>query len=220
MVDFNGIGGTISGYFGTSAFWVTMVVILVLTIVVFYGYFSRKSKLKYNCLELVRFGNGKVGINSSKAGLFKSKTFLYFFDYGRESRMKTSEGRVIENAKTSYLHDIFGKKGFVVVRSPKDPKILIPISKIEFDGLELLFEIAPAEYRDASVRIYREAVDETKGLLDKILPYIMVGLCVFLCIITVVICMQMTNHATDKVGGILIEGCSNKANVQPSTTAP
>jgi len=220
MADMSGIGNMLAGYVKSSAFWVTMIIILCLVIIFFYGYFSRKSKLKYECLEFVRFGNGKVGVNHSKAGIFKSKTFLFFFDYGRESRVKTSQNKVIENAKTSYLHDIFGKKGFVVIRNPKDPKILVPISKVEFGNLDLLFEIAPAEYRDASVRIYREAVDETKGLLDKILPYIMVALCVFLCIITVVICMQMTNHATDKVGDTLIQGCSNVQNVKPSTTAP
>lgn len=157
-------------------------------------------------------------MNKMKAGFMKQKSFLHLFDYGRESLCKTSDGRVIEKGKTSHLHDIFGKKGFIVVRSPKDNKILIPISKVELEGLGLLFEIAPAEYRDASVRIYREAVDETKGTWEKILPYVMVGLCIFLCIVTIVICMQMVNNTTDKVGKLLISGCANSQNVQPGTS--
>jgi len=217
MVDTGSIATTITTYLKSTAFWITLIVLLVIVIVFFYGYFSRKSKLKYNCIEVVRFGNGKVGLNQMKAGFMKPKSFLHFFDYGRGILLKTSDNRVIEKGKTSHLHDLFGKKGFICMRSPKDQKVLVPISKVEMDNLDLLFEIAPAEYRDASVRIYREAVDETKGTWEKIMPYVMVGLCVILCIITIVICMQMVNHATDKVGELLIQGCSNIQNVKPST---
>jgi hypothetical protein len=216
VVDVGSISNIVAGYAKTSAFWLTLSIVLVAAIALIYGWMSRKSKLKYNCLEVVRYGNGKIGLNSLKAGYLKRKTFMHLFDYGNEKFIKTSDNRVIEKAKTSQLHDIFGKKGFICLRSPKDPKVLVPISKVEFDNLNLLFEIAPGDYRDTAVRIFNEAVEETKGTWERILPYVMVGLCIFLCIITIVIVMQMTNHATDKVGQLLINGCSNAQNVKPS----
>lgn len=220
-IDTSSIQGLIQGYLSSGIFWVAIIIIAFFGGGIFYGYFSRKSKLKYNCIELVRFGNGKVGINKMKAGLFGPKRFLGMFDYGREKLYKTSDGRVIEKAKTSHLHDLFGKKGFIVMRSPKDPKILVPIGKVDFESMELLLEIAPADYRDASVRIFREAVEETKGTWEKILPYIAIAFCIILALITVVITMQMVNHATDKVGDLLIKGCTNQQNVAPaSTTTP
>jgi hypothetical protein len=35
-----------------------------------------------------------------KAGYMKPKTFMFFFDYGIGTLLKTSDGRVIEKGKT------------------------------------------------------------------------------------------------------------------------
>jgi hypothetical protein len=218
MVDFSNITSMFTGWLFSGMFWIIITFVLLVGIAFFYGYFSRRGKLKYTCLEFVRFGNGKVGINQMKAGLFGTKKFLGFFDYGREKVIKVSDGRIIQQAKSSHLHDIFGKKGYIVMRKPNDNKILVPLSKIEFDNMNLLMAIAPADYRDASVRIFNQAVEETKGTWEKLLPYIAIGLCVVLTIINVVVNMQMTNHTIDKVGNMLIGGCSNAQNVKPSTT--
>jgi hypothetical protein len=212
------IQGVLTSYLSSGMFWFVISILLIILIGFFYGYFSRRSKLKYNCLELVRYGNGKVGINLTKAGIFKSKLFLGMFDYGRESLYKTSDNKIIQQGKTSQLHDIFGKKGFIVMRSPKDAKLLLPISKVDFDNLKAIFDIAPADFRESSVRIFREAVEETKGTWEKLLPYIAIGLCVIMTIINVVVNMQMTNHTTDKVGNMLIAGCQNTVNTKPSTS--
>ena len=211
-MDFNSI---IAGYFGSSLFWMFIIILLGIIVFFFIGFFNRRSKLKYINLELVKYGNGKAGFNLKKAGFFKAKTFLFFWDYGTEILVRSSDGKIIEGAKTSHLHDIFGKKGFVTIRNPRDPKILVPVRNINFDNLSLLLEIAPSDYRDASTRIFREAVKETQGTWEKILPYIAVGLCVFLCIISIVISMQITNNAINKVGNMLISGCSNAQNVKP-----
>ena len=220
-MDLGGIMGSFGTYVKSGAFWLVIVIVICIVIVFFYGYMTRRTKLKYNCLEMVRFGNGKVGINLMKAGVFKTQTFLgVLFDYGQESVTKVTDGRVIEGARTSNLHEIMGKKGFVVMRSPKDNKILIPIGKVEFDNLKAVYAIAPGDYRDAATRLYNEAVKETQGTWEKLLPYIAIGLCVVLTIINVVVNMQMTNHTTDKVGEILVQGCSNKQNVQPSPVTP
>jgi hypothetical protein len=217
-MDMGEIAGSFGNYAKSGAFWLIIVVVICAAIIFFYGYMTRRSKLKYNCIELVRFGNGKIGANQMKAGVFKTKTFLMgLFDYGNESVMKVTDGRVIEKAKTTNLHEIFGKRGYVVMRSPKDSQILVPISKVDFDNLQAVFAIAPGDYRDASTRIYNEAIKETQGTWEKLLPYVAIGLCVVLTIINVVVNMQMTNHTTDKVGELLIQGCSNQQHGIPAT---
>lgn len=218
-IAFGDIGGVISGYAKNGMIWLIGIIIIFAVVFFFYLYTSRRSKLKYNCIELISFGNGKIGMNTLKAGVFKSKTsFFGLIDYGPEYVIKTSDGRTIQQGKTSHLHDIFGKKGFVCLRKSDDPKILVPISRIQFENLGALLEIAPADYRDASVKIYKEAVEETKGTWEKILPYIAVGLIVILCIITIVINMQMTNNTVNKVGNMLIKGCQGATNAGAGTS--
>jgi hypothetical protein len=214
MVDLGGLAGSFAGYAKSGMFWLVVLVFLVGLIFFFYVYTSRRSKLKYTCLELISFGNGKVGMNQTTAGIFKAKSMFFgLVDYGSEYVVKTADGKIIEKARTSQLHDIFGKKGFICVRKTEDPKILVPIGKVKFDNMLLMFDIAPSDYRDASTRIFKEAVEETKGTWEKLLPYIAIGLCVILTIVNVVVNMQMTNNTVNKVGTMLIEGCRNSQNV-------
>ncbi len=217
--DTGAITGVIGKWVTSGLFWTVGGIIIVVIIGYFYFSMKRRSKLKYYALELVPYGNGKIGMNLLKAGIFKVKTMLGgLIDYGSENVFKVADGRKILNAKTSYLHDIMGKKGFICIRKPNDPKILIPIKELNFKGLDLLMQIAPAEYRDASADIVKEAIKETSGTWEKILPYIAVGLIVVLCIITIVINQQMTNNTIDKVGKILIQGCQNTQSTAPSTS--
>jgi hypothetical protein len=102
--------GSIAKWVTSGIFWTVGIIIICMFIAYFYLAMKRKSKLKYTCLELVPFGNGKIGINKLKAGIFKTKTLMGgLIDYGSENTFKTSDGRKIQNAKTSYLHDILGK---------------------------------------------------------------------------------------------------------------
>jgi len=217
MVDLSGVGNVVRSWVYSGALWMVGIIFLLGFGLFMYLHFSRKRKLKYNCLELVRFGNGKVGMNLMKAGIFKTQTtFFGLIDYGFENVFKTSDGRIIQKARTSYLHDVMGKKGFICLRKADDPKILVPIKKINVENLELLMVIAPADFRGASSNIIKDTIKETSGTWEKILPYLAVGVCVVLCIITIVICQQMTNNTIDKVGKILLGGCQNVANVAPS----
>jgi hypothetical protein len=224
LVDISSMTSSITTGFVNWAksglFWTIGGIIVLFIIFYFYAFMSRRSKLKYNCLEVIRFGNGKVGVNLVKAGVFKRKrAFFGLIDHGMENCFKVADGREIEQARTSFLHDIFGKKGFWLVRKANDPKILVPVRRVDVRNLELLMEIAPADYREAGVRLFREAQKETSSTWEKILPYIAIGLIVILCIITVIINQQMTNNTVDKMGKLATQGCSNvgasKAGVSP-----
>lgn len=218
MVDTSGITNVITRWLSSGAFWLIGAVLIIGIVGYFYLYMKRRSKLKYFCLELVPYGNGKAGINKMKAGIFKTKSmFGGMIDYGNENCVKVEDGRRILNAKTSYLHDIMGKKGFLVIRKHDDPKILVAVKKLKLDNLELLMEIAPADFRDVSANIVQDAIKETTGTWEKILPYIAIGLIVVLVIISVIINQQMTNNTINKVGDLLIRGCQNTQATAPAT---
>jgi hypothetical protein len=214
MVDLSSFTSSFTGMgemFKSGIFWTVGAIVIIGIIFFFYGMMQKRSRLKYNCIELVNFGNGKIGSNLMKAGVFGTRTFmnLGIYDYGAEKVIKVSDGRRILDATTDDLHDIMGKRGFIVRRKDDDPKILVPITKVGFKNEQLLFEIAPSDYRDASVRILDDAVKETQGTWEKILPYIAIGLIVVLTIVSIIINQQMTNNTVDKVGKMLIQGCSN-----------
>jgi len=219
MVDISSIQQMIMTWFKSGIFWILIAIILFVLVFFIYASMHRKSKLKYNCLELVSFGNGKVGINLSKAGVFKTKTFLGLIDYGFETVTKTKDGRVIEGATTKHLHDIFGKKGFLVLRKKDDPKILVPLSKVNFENLELLMEIAPVDMRNASIRIVKEAEKETEGWIDKYLPYILLGGIIVFFIISMILSIQLINNAVDKSLQIRQMECGN-AQITKAGTSP
>lgn len=220
MVDFN-LGGMFSGMFGgilsSGLFWLVMAIFLTIGVFILL-LVNKHRRLRWNCLELLSYGNGKVGINFLKAGIFKKKTTIFgLWDYGNENVIKTNDGRILQETTVGDLHDIMGKKGFITRRKDDDPKILVPISKVAWDkkGEEALFSIAPADFRDASVNIVDSAVKETQTWADKYLPYIMLGGMVIFFIVGFILASQFFNRTVDKSGEILIAVSKNAG----STTA-
>ena len=116
--------------------------------------------------------------------------------------------------------DVMGKKGFMLRRKDDDPKILVPINKIEWARENLLMAIAPADFRDASVNIVDTASKETQTWADKYLPYIMLGGMVIFFIVGFILASQFFNRTVDKAGEILIAVSKNAGSAQPSYTAP
>jgi len=208
-----GMQASLMGWMQTGMFWVIVSFVLCFSLLLFL-FLRKRSKLKYMVYEIVPFGNGKVGINISKAGLFKSKSALGgMWDYGTDYKFKTSDNRIILDATSRDLHDLNGKKGFMVTRKADDPRILVPLNKFKIGNSELLSEIAPADFRDASVGIIMEANKETMGMLEKYLPYIMLAGIVIFFIISMILATQFFNRTVDKAGEILLQAgqCAGSA---------
>lgn len=214
-MDFSNVSNVAYGWLRNGLFWV--IVALVLTCGAFAVLWWRKrTRMKYNALEVISFGNGKIGLNMHKAGMFKQKSTLGgLIDYGNEFRFKTDDGRIIRDASTDDLHDIFGKKSFLVRRKDDDPKILVPITRVGFKNEKLLMEIAPADFRDASVEIVAEATKETQGFLEKYLPYIMLGAIVVFFVISMILASQFFNRTVDKATELLTNAGQNKGSLAP-----
>jgi hypothetical protein len=218
MAGVSDIWGAVSGWLSSGLFW--LIIGIGLTIgVISLLVVNRNRKLKYNCLELINFGNGKVGINKLKAGTFKKKSIFFgLFDVGSENVYKTSDGRIIPEANSDDLHDIMNKKGFILRRKDDDPKLLVPISAIGWKNERALFEIAPADFRDASVNIVEGATKETQSWADKYLPYIMIGGIIIFSIVAFILASQFFNGAMDRALQIQKQSCTNQINAQTGSS--
>jgi hypothetical protein len=213
-MSLGGIAGGFVGMFSSGLFWLVMAIILTIGVTILLV-INKRRKLKYNALELVSFGNGKIGVNKLKVGIFKKKSAMFgLWDYGNENLFKTNDGRIVLEAKTDDLQDIMNKKGFLLRRKDDDPKILVPIPRVSWSGEKALFEIAPADFRDASVNIVDSATKETQGWADKYLPYIMLGGMVIFFIVGFILASQFFNRTVDKAGEILLRASENAGNVQ------
>jgi len=220
MVGFGDLSGVMGGWLSSGLFWFVMTILLTIGVFSILG-INKRRRLRWNCLEFISYGNGKVGINMLRAGIFKKKTTIFgLWDYGNENVIKCSDGRIILEGTTDDLMDIMGKKGFMLRRKDDDPKILVPISKVKWENEKAIFEIAPADFRDASVNIVDTASKETQTWADKYLPYIMLGGMVIFFIVGFILASQFFNRTVDKAGEILIKVSANAGNAQPSTTAP
>ena len=217
-MDFGGIFSAFGGWLSSGLFWLIIAILLTIGVTILLV-IQKRRKLKYNCLELVKYGNGKVGINKLTAGIFKKRTAIFgLWDYGNENCIKCDDGRLILEATTDDLMDILGKKGFLVRRKDDDPKILVPITKVNWKGEEALFAIAPADFRDAAINIIDTAIKETQTWADKYLPYIMLAGMVIFFIVGFILASQFFNRTVDKAGEILIKVSENAGNIKAGSS--
>jgi len=220
MAGFGDVTGTMMSWLSSGLFWMVMAILLTAGVLILLKV-NKGRKLRWNALELLSYGNGKVGINKLRCGLFKKKSSIFgLWDYGHENVIKTDDGRIVLEGTTDDLMDVMGKKGFLLRRKDDDPKILVPISKVKWENEKAIFEIAPADFRDASVNIVDTASKETQTWADKYLPYIMLGGMVIFFIVGFILASQFFNRAMDKSIEIQRMQCGNFGAVQPSTTAP
>ena len=111
-----GISGTMMGWLSSGLFWLVMTIILTVGVFILLKV-QKNRKLRWNCLELLSYGNGKVGINSMRCGIFKKKTTIFgLWDYGNENVIKCNDGRIILEGTTDDLMDVLGKKGRLETR--------------------------------------------------------------------------------------------------------
>lgn len=210
MPDLSLISSSILVWMRSWIFWTA--IILGFFILTFGALFIRKRrKYVYPTLEITDLGDGKMGIKKSKAGWFKSKTWLFgLWDYAGEDVMRLRTGwlekdRRILDASSEDFHDIFGKRGMVVQRKPDDPAVLVPVSKMRVKNDHLLNEIAPADFRDASNKLIDDAKNETISKLEKYLPYITFGALAVIFFVSLIIVVQFSKQSIVEAKSIVIE---------------
>jgi len=208
--------------------WVFWLIFAFLVVGVTFGslYFRKKRKYTYPCLVLNNIGSGKLGVEKKKAGWFKTNKLLFgLIDHSGERRLEVNDGRIVQQGSTQDFHEIGFKRGLIVRAKDDDPKVLVPIKRAEIKNGELLESIAPADYRDASEKIMREAQKETISNMERIMTivgFMLIVIVLFICIILVI---QFANNNIQEANKILDEALkakqdiANKINVQPAPTA-
>ena len=119
----------------------------------------------------------------------------------------------------------------LVIRKSDDPAILVPVNKagtsdkykienkklvaikrMEVANLSLLTEIAPADYRDASVKIISNTEKETRNKWEKIAPYLVFGMMAIIFMITIILIVQMVKQGQTQAKDLILEAGKIVAN--------
>jgi len=199
------ITGVLFQWLTSIFFWFILAVVIVFAT---FGslYFRKKGKLKYKCDIDTDLGEGKIGRERTKAGWFKTKTILFgLYDFGGEEVLKTADGRIIQNASAEDFHEIDGKRAICCVRKGDDPEVIVPINKMRVTNGELLEDIAPAIFRDASVRIIKDSAEETRGKYDKLINALVYGTLGIIFLVCIILIVQMVKQGQAEAGKFYLE---------------
>ena len=207
-INTSGFTGGMFALLNTAFFWLILAVVFV--VVVFSLLLIRKKrKLTNPVFEVTSLGRGKVGIKTGKkmrGGWFKhNSTFFGLWDYGQEEIFKLKDNRIVLNVSSEDFHEINGRMGLLVQRSPEDPKILVPLSRVKLENGELLTKIAPADYRGTVVDIIKKAEKETSDKLDKVMQYVFWGGIIIFSFIAIILITQMVKNGQTEAKDLILE---------------
>lgn len=186
-------------------------------------YVRKMKKMRIPCFIVTNIGEGKISGQMTKAGWFKSKTIIFgLYDWKGEEKLKTKDGRIIQGGKSDYYHEINEKVGLIVRRKDDDPKILLPIKKIHYENEDLLMEIAPVDYRDASNVIISSSESEMKGRWNQIIEWLMLGGTIVFALIAIIVITQMVKQGQAEAKDLILEAgrIVQEASSKVSTSAP
>lgn len=97
----------------------------------------------------------------------------------------------------------------------KENEDLASVKKMGVVNPELLTEIAPADYRDASVKIINSSEKETRAKWEKLAPYVLFGTMAITFMITIILIVQMVKHGQTEAKDLILEvarqGCQSPA---------
>ena len=218
LIDTSQFTGGMFSILSSLLFWLVLAIIFVIVAFMFLVV-KKNKKLSINIIECTPLGRGKLGVKAGKklkGGWFKHKTtFFGLWDYGYEEVFKTKDKRTVLSVSSEDYHEINGKMGLICLRSPEDPKILVPVSKATIENGDLLFKIAPADYRSTVVDIVKKAEKETQDKTDKIVQWVMWGGIIIFSFIAIVMIVQMVKNGQSEAKDLILEaGKMNTANLK------
>ena len=184
------ISGQGLGILTNGVLWIGILVVLV-TFTFGILFIRKNKKFNFPVLILNELGSGKIGVEKTKAGWFKTNKVLFgLIDKTGERRLETKDKRIVQQGSTADFHEIGYKRGLILMAKPDDPKILVPIKRMKIENADLILSIAPADYRDASSKIIREAEHETKEGWEKMASIILYGLLGIILLIVIILTIQ------------------------------
>ena len=230
MADFfSGTLGVVTQWMTSGIFWIAFLIVTCLAILG--GLLLRKRrKLNKPVLQLYDVGqihfkkDGEVDWDKSagifefdvtKGGWFKNHfTMFGLWDYGNEDLFRLKDGTPVYDVSHNDYRQVNGRLGLVVIRSPNDPRFVIPISKffLSEGSKSAMAEIAPVDLRNAAVQANEQVDTEMKAKWEKIMPYIFAGLMIIGLIIAIMFITQYGKHMVDKASETLRYVAANVGN--------
>jgi len=200
-----GAGGVLLGGMMNLLFWFVLIIVMLI-IGVGFLYIKKKRKLIYPTLIFHDLGNGKMGIQLTRAGWFKAKSYFFgLWEVGREEYLKVKDGRKVRSASSIDFHEINGRRGLVVKRKSDDNLILVPIDRMKVKNRELLMRIAGADFRDASIDIIKQTEREIKSNWEQIVQWIVFGGLVVFALIAIILITQMVQHGQAEAKDLILK---------------
>ena len=146
------------------------------------------------------------------------------WDYGMEEELRTGGWRKptdkIQGGSTIDFHEINGKRGLICRRKDDDPKVLVPLTKVEIENDHLLASIASVDLRDAAVNIIRKAEKETRNRTAEIVQWVIMGGVILLALVVIIMSYQFVSRAQTDAWARLIEAGKIVTGAAPPITAP
>lgn len=225
MVDFGGIALNFNALGWLKSAWFYVLLLIGIS-AVFIGilFVRKKRRLNSLCTVLMPRGNGKLEAVDTTCGMFKEHLkFGGLWDYGPENCYYTKEGKRIQDVADTDFQMKHGKKWLVVVRSPTDEKILVPVEKVKLsdDSKRILLEIAPRDYRNAAVNIFDNTTKELTSNMERITQFVIWGGFFVIALISIMMIIKFGQSQTDKMGEYLLKmGEQLKEIVQVAVSRP
>jgi len=216
----------ITGFVLSPLIWILVIFFLVI-IGVGSLWIRKQRKLEYSCVVMRNTGNGKVDLKTCKAGWFKTNSMLGgLWDYGLEEELRTGGWRKpvdkIQGGSTIDFHEINGRRGLICRRKDDDPKILVPLTRLEVENDKLLATIASVDLRDAAVGIIRKAEHETRNRTAEIVQWVLMGGVILLALVVIIMSYQFVGRAQADAWARLMEAGQIARGALPplSSSAP
>ena len=112
----------------------------------------------------------------------------------------------VNRAGTSDKYKVL--EGGILARMSKEEKKkadFIPVKGMKVTNLNLLTEIAPADYRDASVKLITSTEKETRGKWEKLAPLLVFGTMGIVFMITIILIVQMVKQGQTEAKDLILQ---------------
>ena len=213
-----GFGNTAIGWMTTTAFWVFLMIVLV----IFSGiilWIRKKRKMNKLVLEMYDLGDGRFDFRLGKGGWFKERfTLMGLWDYGNEDRFRLKDMTPVDNVSHNDYRLFNGKQCIAVVRNPNDPKMVFPISRfyLSQNSRAIMSEVAPADFRDSAQKSIEQTDLEMTSKWQQYAPLIITGLVIIIALIITLLNTQYGKYMVDKATETIIQLRNTPCMATPS----
>lgn len=174
-----------------------LIIILIIIITLIVLKIRKKRAMKFTAIEYIEIGDNRIGKNILKCGWIGKNLYLRGLWWTGRKVMRTSDMEEILNFSEEDFQVINGRKAVEFYRHPIS-RHLVPLHKTRINGTELLADIPPAEYADASTDIIRNIRQETTDWRDKLIAYGIIAFIIVFALVSIILIIQFTNGQTDK----------------------